>query len=159
MAAVKNFHGMWVRRSKLVWLGTPAGYQEEFPDCKMSRAPVYRIKGRLLGCACPWSIFSLKQETVWVVSSALGMDWMASLEPISLMLLRGVSYTLLLSQCPCQLLTPSSGAVEFSPHKEQLSLSLSDQSLGVHCGSLALQHLDAFLLSQGPSGNNVASVC
>lgn len=113
-------------------------------------------KGGFWYVPSPGIFFSLRQDTGWF-SAAARVDWMAFSEPTGLMLLSARF------QGPCQLPTPSSEAVAFSPQKGTISLSLSvspsDQPFSAHCGFSALQHLGTFLLRQGPPGNNVTSVC
>lgn len=58
----------------------------------------------------PGIFFSLRQDTGWF-SAAARVDWMAFSEPTGLMLLSARF------QGPCQLPTPSSEAVAFSPQK------------------------------------------
>lgn len=76
--------------------------------------------------------FSLRREAVWVVFCSSGMDWVTATESLGLVAEGHALHWGFHSWLPAADSHP--GAVEFSPQKEQLGLSLPvphlDQSLG-----------------------------
>lgn len=114
------------------------------------------------GMPIPGIFFSLKQETVWVFRGSYRDD---GLPPLELpMLPRGVPSSSCFHGLPASSQLPAHRQTEFSPRKEQLSLSVSvphlDQPLGIHCGFSALQHLGTFLFrSQRPLLGTMQHLC
>lgn len=161
LEAVKNFHKGWARRNSLHDQRTSAGYQEEFPDRKCQEFSFTGSKGAFWDMPILGVFFSLRREAVWVVFCSSGMDWVTATESLGLVaeghaLHWGFHSVVASSWLPprgCGVFPTERTTGPFTP------CSSLGPVLRYICGFSALQHLGTFLLSQGPPGNNAASVC
>lgn len=132
LAAVKNFHWVWLRRNKLVCLGDLSWISGRTADCECQELRFSGSKGGFWDVPVLGVFFSLKQETVGVVFC----------RPVDrldgLLRLRRCHVAERRVEHSCFHSVLASGWLPAQSLKEQLSLSLSvpplDQSLGVYCG-------------------------